>query len=300
MRDAAGGSERRKTSAVPGGPSLRRGRPAHHGRPQVWVVVSLAVAVLSACAATGPAAETHGTASTAKAGTVSPKAPRTTVAHRGHIDHGPGPTGRHYLVAGHRARPGDGGHLLADVQPPAHPRYDHVRALRSPGGGHPGGRRPPGRGGSGPTGQRVRELLQPARLHLAQLQRGPGPLGPLRHHLPSEDHHRGRSDLGHHDPQPDQRLLPDVPGLRRGHIGCSGCGRRRTGLQPGLERVGTAGGRPDRPRPGLVPGGGGPHRVAHRLRPDLPAHRERGDGRPRRDRAPWRPRPSGGSRWRWS
>jgi cardiolipin synthase A/B len=44
------------------------------------VIVSLAVVLLSACAATGPAAETHG--GTAKAGTVPPRAPRTTAAPR--------------------------------------------------------------------------------------------------------------------------------------------------------------------------------------------------------------------------
>ncbi len=45
------------------------------------MAVSLAVILLAACAATGPAAETHGgTATTAKARTVSPQTSRTTVA----------------------------------------------------------------------------------------------------------------------------------------------------------------------------------------------------------------------------
>ena len=83
MSEAARGSERRKTSAAARGLSLSDAPSARHGGPQVWVVVSLVVVLLSACAATGPAAESHGgTATTARAGTVPPGPPRTTAAPR--------------------------------------------------------------------------------------------------------------------------------------------------------------------------------------------------------------------------
>ncbi len=79
----------------------------------------------------------------------------------------------------------------------------------------------PGRGGqarrrrAGDPGRAPGEVAEHRHLQLPEGAQGARDLGAVRHHLPPEDAHRRRQDLGDHDAQHDVRRTTRAPGTSR-------------------------------------------------------------------------------------